>query len=427
LTDDKNKKKHRVPFRKNRSKRTRAEGKIDVRSVDDNLDSMRKEERVSGKSDFSRWRTVVGVEANPESGYVILRDIDLETCKPGRVLHAIGSNQCAIQMDDGRLLSCTVRRVLRTIAHDARNAVVTGDRVMVLPHDDKTGVIERVEPRSQCLARTSNRKQHIIAANVDQVVIVASADNPPFKPALIDRFLVVAGKNGITPIIVVNKIDLMHDRAYLDPILNEYRTLGYKVIESSVSDHIGIDELRDTLGSKITAFTGQSGVGKSSILNSVQPNLTLKIGDVSVESQKGRHTTRTSTLIPLIFGGWVIDTPGIRQLELWDLEPFEVEAYFVEFQEHLPSCKFPDCSHTHETSCAVKKAVEDGLISSRRYDSYLRIMAGQDETQMAAQRWNRNLFPDILSEEEQEAELEDHISYPAQLGDEFEDDDSEEE
>jgi ribosome biogenesis GTPase len=381
--NDDPKKKHRVPFRKNRAKRTRAEGKIDARNYDDQVDNMRREERVAGKGDHSRWRTVVGVEGDKASGYHILRDIDESSCKLGRVLYAIGANQCAVQMDDGPLLMCTVRRVLRTLAHDARSAVVTGDRVMVLPADEHVGVIERVEPRKQILSRTYNRKQHVLASNVDQVVIVASAIAPSFKPALVDRFLVLAEKNQIEPCIVINKIDLLPkdhpEREELDYIKGEFERLGYKVMLTSTLTGTNIPELRDFMRDKVTALTGQSGVGKSSLLNAVQPGLQLKVGDVSGESKKGTHTTRISKLVPMEFGGWVIDTPGIRQLELWDLEPFEVEAYFKEFPVYVASCKFPDCSHTHEQECAVKDAVDDGFISPRRYDSYLRIVAGQDE------------------------------------------------
>jgi len=255
---------------------------------------------------------------------------------------------------------------------------VTGDVVLFRPKGDEEGVIERVEPRHGVLARRTHGREHIVAANVDQVAIVVSADQPPLKPGLIDRFLISAEKGGLRPLVCINKIDLV-DVQWLQPIVGLYAQLGCDVVLTSATTGWGLDRLRWLLRGRQTVFAGQSGVGKSSLLNAIQPGLQLKVGEVSAWSGKGRHTTRRAELLPLDFGGWVVDTPGIRQLELWDVVPEEVEGFFVEFRPFVPKCKFPDCMHTHEIQCGVKQAVQLGLISQLRYESYCKIYADELE------------------------------------------------
>ncbi|HID22307.1 MAG TPA: ribosome small subunit-dependent GTPase A, partial [Planctomycetaceae bacterium] len=180
----------------------------------------------------------------------------------------------------------------------------------------------------------------------------------------------------------INKVDLI-DVAALQPLVGLYAQLGYDVVLTSAVSGAGLDRLRMLLQGRQTVFAGQSGVGKSALLNAIQPGLELKVGEVSEWSRKGRHTTRRAELLPLDFGGWIVDTPGIRQMELWDVLPEEVEGFFVEFRPFVPKCKFPDCSHTHESDCGVKRAVAHGLISPCRYESYCRILQDeleQDET-----------------------------------------------
>ncbi|MCA9074693.1 MAG: ribosome small subunit-dependent GTPase A [Planctomycetaceae bacterium] len=362
-------KKIRVAFRKNRENRTRSQN-LTRDALDGQTDDQdAADERISGRGQLTRYRTIVGVGGQNEA---IQREIDEQACLTGRVLRAIGANRCDVQTSDKRMYVCTVRRVLRTMLRDSRNAVVAGDRVMFLPTGDGEGVIERVEPRQTVLSRGSGRFEHIIAANVDQLAIIASASEPRLKPALIDRFLVSAARGGVRPVICINKADLV-DQEELHPIIELYTGLGYDVITTVATDAVGIEALREMLVGRETVFAGQSGVGKSSLLNAVQPGLGLRTSQVSDDSGKGRHTTRTTELIPLAGGGWVADTPGVRQMSLWDVAPEEVEAYFVEFPKYVADCHYPDCTHTHETGCTVKSAVEEGHISPIRYESYLRM------------------------------------------------------
>jgi ribosome biogenesis GTPase len=372
------KNKLRVNFRKNRNNTARRNDITRaVASEGVDVDNLDRGQRVSGKGDQTRKRTITGAHLEGEE---IVLDVDEAACRRGRVLAAIGSTQCTVQADAGQIeagrrYECTVRRVVRTVAREARSAVVAGDHVLFLPTDDAHGVIERVEPRQGVLARGHQYKQHILVANISQVAIIASASDPPLKPALIDRFLVSAAKGGTAALIVLNKCDLV-DLADLQPLIGMYARMGYPVIPTSVMTGLGMPRLRRQLKGQQTVFTGQSGVGKSSLLNSLQPGLGLRVGDVSHVTQKGRHTTRYTELLELQSGGWVVDTPGIRQLELWDVQPVEVEGFFVEFRPFVPRCKFPDCLHVHEEGCAVRLALKHDLISPTRYESYLRMIVG---------------------------------------------------
>lgn len=360
----------RVDLRRNRQTRTRQQNMThDLLTDLDSAEDLESGERLSGKGQLSRKRTIVTAEAGDESG----RNIDLAGCLTGRVLSFIGLN-CVVQSDeDGREFECTVRGVIRTMARDSRNAVVTGDRVVFRPEGDVyQGVIERVEPRHGVLARQSHGKEHILVANIDQILIVASAASPELKTNLIDRYLVNAEVHELPAIICINKIDLVEPES-LQSIAALYGRLGYRVILTSMVDGRGIDQLRQILNGRETAVSGQSGVGKSSLLNAVDRDLRLDTSDVSEWSQKGRHTTRRAHLIPLKVGGWVADTPGIRQFVLWDLGQEEIDGYFIEFRSFIPYCRFPDCSHIHEDNCGVKDAVAAGLIAERRYNSYLRM------------------------------------------------------
>ena len=236
------------------------------------------------------------------------------------------------------------------------------------------GVIERIEPRHGILCRTSRGRQHVIVANVDQVLIMTSAAEPRLKPNLIDRFLVSAEKSEIRPIICINKVDLV-DIADLQPLVGVYAQMGYEVELISVTTGLNVDRIRCRCIGKETVVAGQSGVGKSSLLNAIEDELELRVAHVSHETQKGRHTTTAAKLLPLSAGGYVVDTPGIRQFQLWDVIAEEVCGYFRDLRPYVSLCKFPNCTHTHEADCAVKNAVADGRIDLRRYESYCSMFA----------------------------------------------------
>ena len=222
------------------------------------------------------------------------------------------------------------------------------------------------------ITRGYRHRQHIIAANVDQVLIVSALAEPGLKLGLIDRYLVSAEIGGVRAVIVLNKADLV-DLAAHQWVIGLYAQLGYETVVTSVTDGRGLADLRALLATGVTAVTGQSGVGKSSLLNAIQPGLNLKVREVSDWTFKGKHTTTTAELIGLETGGFVVDTPGLRQFELWGTVPGELEGHFIEFRPFIPHCHFPDCSHTHERSCAVKEAVHLGQIHPGRYESYRKL------------------------------------------------------
>jgi ribosome biogenesis GTPase len=301
------------------------------------------------------------------------RAIDPSTCIPGRIVRVHGLISM-VRADDGRTYSCHVRRLLKSLEIEGRNVVTVGDRVWFRAGGSAggEGLIEKVETRRGLITRGYRHRQHVIAANVDQVLIVASLAAPALKLGLIDRYLVSAETGGVRPIVVLNKADLV-DLASYQWVIGLYSQLGYEVVVSSVCDGRGLQQLGALLRLGVTAVTGQSGVGKSSLLNAIQPGLNLKVREVSDVTTKGKHTTTTAELIALDEGGFVVDTPGLRQFELWGTVPGELEAHFIELRPYIRHCHFPDCSHTHETQCAVKDAVHWGQIHPGRYESYRKL------------------------------------------------------
>jgi ribosome biogenesis GTPase len=369
----KKKRKVRADFRKNRQ--TRARDKRFVSDVESPAHDAPRGERVSGKGAISRKRTLAGGELiEDDAGTHLAPDIDRDVCRLGRVLRVQGLISI-VRDDAGNTFQCATRRLLKTLATDQRHVVAAGDIVWFRPEGSDEGIIERVEPRHGVVSRTSRNRQHVLVANVDQLVIVTSAAEPRIKPNLIDRLLVTAERGGIRPVICINKIDLI-EPADMMPLVGVYAQLGYDVLMVSATTGFGIDRLRDRLTGEESVVSGQSGVGKSSLLNAVEPGLDLRVQTVSGETQKGRHTTTTAELIPLSFGGYVVDTPGIRQFQLWDVIPEEVAGFFRDLRPYVSHCRFPDCTHTHEDDCAVKDAVADGWIDARRYESYVQIREG---------------------------------------------------
>jgi ribosome biogenesis GTPase len=218
----------------------------------------------------------------------------------------------------------------------------------------------------------------VIVSNVDQLLVVASVAEPRLKPNLIDRLLVAAEKGRVRPIICINKIDLT-EPANLEPLVGVYSRMGYLVLLVSAKTGFGIDRLRRLVAGRESVVAGQSGVGKSSLLNAIDTDLHLRVGAVSEENEKGRHTTTTASLLPIGCGSFIVDTPGMRSFELWDVIPEEVAGYYRDLRPYVSRCRFPDCTHTHEDDCAVKDAVTDGRLDERRYESYCHMRIGQVE------------------------------------------------
>jgi len=378
------KKKHqlRARFRKNRSDRTRrTDWTREFRQDGLQQDDSPKEERISGKGDLTRQRTVRGTTGDDDGqpGLGIRLDVDAETCRAGRVLCVQGLAS-TVQAADGTLYRCATRRLLKTLSTEQRHVVAVGDRVLFRPVETTSGtvpegLIERVEPRRGSVCRMSRGRQHVLVTNVDQVLIVTSVAEPRIKPNLIDRLLITAEKNGVRPVVCINKIDLI-DPAAIQPLVGVYSQMGYEVLLLSAKTGFGIESLRRRLSNRESVLAGQSGVGKSSLLNRVDPSLSLRVSAVSSDTQKGRHTTTNARLIPLACGGYVVDTPGMRQFELWDVIPEEVAGFFRDLRPYVNFCRYPDCTHTHEEECAIKDAVADGRLDERRYESYCHLVAG---------------------------------------------------
>ncbi len=376
MANDK-KRKIRAEFRKNRMPRAR-QGDLTRDYHDTGLedDDSAQTERVSGKGELTRKRTVIGTQiSDDDAGGLGLRlEVDERACCSGCVLsvHGLTSN---VLGEGGQIYRCATRRVLKTLSTDQRHVVAAGDRVRFRPAGRDEGIIERIEPRHGVLSRAIRGRRQVIVANVDQVLIVSSAAQPVLKPHLIDRVLVTAEKDRVRPIVCINKIDLV-EPADLQPLVGVYGQMGYEVLLLSAQTGFGLERLKRRVAGRQSVFAGQSGVGKSSLLNAIEPGLDLQIAAVSQDNEKGRHTTTVASLIPLSAGGYVVDTPGIRQFQLWDVVPQEVAGYFRDVRSYVSLCRFPDCTHTHEADCAVKDAVADGRLDARRYESYCQLLEG---------------------------------------------------
>jgi len=270
------------------------------------------------------------------------------------------------------------QRVLKVRRGEPGGPVAVGDRVRLTPVDDKTGVIEEILPPETELTRRAagpedrHWKRQRLVANVDQIVPMFAVQEPPPNFRFLDRYLVTVEAAELPAIICLNKVDLgiPDDVAEMAQV---YQRIGYPVLLTSAVTGEGLDDLRDALKGHTTAFCGPSGVGKSSLLNALQPGLGLEVNEVSEATGKGRHTTSSVTRFPLDIGGYVVDTPGLRELGLYDVDPEYVDVYFPEMAPYIDHCRFPDCIHLTEPGCAVLAALERGEVSPERYESYLRL------------------------------------------------------
>jgi ribosome biogenesis GTPase / thiamine phosphate phosphatase len=269
-----------------------------------------------------------------------------------------------------------VTAVLRgKLKHRDDDRVVAGDVVELELHADGHATIAGVRRRASVLARRAagerGPRAQPIAANVDQVVVVASARSPDPNPRMLDRFLVIAAANRIPAVVVLNKIDL--DRAAVAGLLGRYGPAGYQVLATSVRQSEGLIALRDLLRGRASVLAGQSGVGKSSLLNALDPGLRLRIGEISAKWDTGKHTTRAALLVPLVTGGYVVDTPGLREVGTWGIDPELLAVCFPEFRPFLDQCRFDNCRHLAEPECAVRQAAAQGAFDADRLVSYQRI------------------------------------------------------
>ncbi len=315
----------------------------------------------------------------PEIRFLKVGQTNLDKKLEGIVIKAI-SGFYTVETPQGQIVAQVPGRLKRE--WQRTTLVAVGDQVTLSLLADGSGQIESVAERRAALSRTRTRaedtrqasrdQEQVLVANPDQVVFVFSVKNPTPSLRKLDRFLVVAEMNELPAIICANKTDLTGQDAARD-LFQIYEKIGYAVIYTSASEGDGVADLRQRLRGKISVLAGSSGVGKSSLLNAVQPGLGLKVREVSEATGKGMHTTRFAEMIPLEMGGYVVDTPGIRGLALFDVEPTELDGYFREIAPLVPMCQFNDCSHRHEPKCAVRAAAADGRISPARYDSYLRL------------------------------------------------------
>ena len=285
--------------------------------------------------------------------------------------------------DDGQLIDCKIKGNFRLKGIRSTNPVAVGDRVEIVPNNEGTAFITEIEDRRNYIIRKSinlSKQSHIIAANVDQAILVVTVANPQTSTTFIDRFLASAEAYRVPVILAFNKTDLLDDDMlrYQEAMVNLYTTIGYECRQISAGTGEGVDGLHSLLKGKITLLSGNSGVGKSTLINRLVPDANLRTSEISDAHNTGQHTTTFSEMIRLD-EGWLIDTPGIKGFGTFDIEPEELTSYFKEIFHFSQDCKFSNCTHTHEPGCAVLKALEDHYIAQSRYQSYLSMLEDKDQ------------------------------------------------
>ena len=292
-----------------------------------------------------------------------------------------------VKSDEGNFVECRIKGKFRMKGIKSTNPIAVGDRVDFELEESNaqiTGVINTIQDRKNYIVRKSvnlSKQTHIIASNIDIVFLLVTINNPPTTTSFIDRFLVTAEAYGIEAILVFNKIDTF-DEAALDEQLflqYTYEKIGYQCLRVSAQERKGLDKLIDLMKDKVSMFSGHSGVGKSTLVNAIEPTLNLKTKQISESHSQGQHTTTFAEMFDLSFGAKIIDTPGIRGFGVVDMEKEEISGYFPEFFKLKDKCKFNNCLHKEEPKCAIKEALEKEEISWSRYNSYLKLLEGDDE------------------------------------------------
>lgn len=299
----------------------------------------------------------------------------------GVVICATGS-WYDVLTEDGAVCKCRIRGRMRLKGVRSTNPVVVGDEVLFTAEGDDFVIEELVPRRNYIIRRASNlsKESHIIASNIDRAMLVVTLSSPRTAPEFVDRFLITCEAYSIPATILLAKIDLAEDRREeVDAFRATYESAGYEVVEISAKFGTGLDRVKELVAGRTTLVAGNSGVGKSTLIGTLEPTLDVRTGEISQSHNKGRHTTTFSTMYPLTGGGSIIDTPGVKGFGLIDIEDAELCRYFPDMMRYAPDCRYYNCTHVHEPDCAVVRAVEKGEIAYSRYESYLKILDEDDK------------------------------------------------
>lgn len=290
----------------------------------------------------------------------------------------------SVKTDSGKVVECKIKGNFRLKGIRSTNPVAVGDNVEIALNSEGTAFITHIEERRNYIIRKSqnlSKQSHILAANVDQAFLIVTVNYPQTSTTFIDRFLASAEAYSVPVVLVFNKCDILSDdeRHYQQSMIHLYETIGYECREVSAATGEGVDGLHALLKGKITLLSGNSGVGKSTLINQILPEANLRTAEISDAHNTGMHTTTFSEMLELPEGGYIIDTPGIKGFGTFNMEPEELTSYFPEIFHFSKGCKFSNCTHTHEPGCAVLKAIDDHYIAQSRYQSYLNMLEDKDE------------------------------------------------